>query len=130
MDEVSGSNVRKNGVSSDLLITLLIIIVIIAVLVAVLVKIFLIQLFVKVISQAFVLTGFASEPIDGSRDELLFDFFTKLIIKFQTLFNIGTLFIVLIEICRRFGGVEEVEKAVGWDGPLDDAGLLCVCDSH
>ena len=67
------------------------------------------------------LQGLASEPINGARDKLLLDVLAKLVVKLETLLDVGRSILVLVWSSR---GAEEVEEGLSGDRLLDDTGLL------
>jgi hypothetical protein len=70
--------------------------------------------------------GISSEPIDGTRNQLLLDILTKLVIKLKTFLDVRSGILIILRGC--LGGREEVEERLRRDSLLDDAGLLSVCD--
>lgn len=100
------------------------------VLVAVLAQVVLIVILVKVILIKVILIqllkceSLSSKPVDSTRNQLLLDVLTELVIKLQTLLDVGSCVIVVLGRCLR--GREEVEEGLGWDSLLHNASLLCV----
>ena len=65
----------------------------------------------------------AGEPVDRTGNELLLDILTELVVKLETLLDVGGSIVVVL---RGVGWVEEVEERLCGDGLLDNAGLLSV----
>jgi hydrogenase-4 membrane subunit HyfE len=91
-----------------------------------------ILLVIKVLSLQVVLVNFlkrqglASEPVYCTRDKLLLDVLTKLIVELEALLNVRAgIFIVLI-LGGRLRWREEAEERLGWYCLLDNTGLLSV----
>lgn len=96
----------------------------IIVLVLVVVLIFIILEFVPfhIITQFFVLKSLAGKPVNCTRDELLLDIFSQLVVKFKSLFDIRRDSLVVVRRGLRRG--EEIEKGFCRHGYLDDPSLL------
>jgi len=85
--------------------------------------ILIVELSIFGILKFFKCQSFASEPVNGAGDELLFDVLTQLIVKLEPLFNIRG---DIVFVSRCDWRSEEVEEGFRGDGLLDDSGLLGV----
>ena len=107
------------------LLRLLLIVTVLAevvILIVILVELILIQVVLVYLLKGQSLAG---EPVDRTRDELLLDVLTKLVIQFQALLNVGRgVILVILGWC--LGRREEVEEGFGRDRLLDDTSLLGV----
>jgi len=104
-------------------VTLLVLISVLVIFIFVLIVFFLEFCFVELI-ELLKLQRFASEPIDGTRDQLLLDVFAELVVEFETLFDIGRC--VLVAFGRWFGRGEKVEEGLARNSLADNASLLGV----
>lgn len=81
--------------------------------------------------ELFKAKSLAGEPVDSTRNELLLDVLTKLVVKLKALLNLranlGLLVIFLIIITGGLRWREEVEERLCGNCLLDNAGLLRVC---
>ena len=107
------------------LVIILVFVILITLILIVLVVLVLELILVEVIKTVLELQRLAGEPIDGAWDELLFDVFSKLVVKLELGFDllVDLLFVILWWRSR----VEEVKERWRWNSLLDDAGLLRVC---
>ena len=86
---------------------------------------------VKVLTLDFVLQllelkGLASIPVNSTGDKLLLDIFTKMIIKFESLFELFVVILFIVITVNRLGGVKEIEETLGRNGALNNTSLLGV----
>ena len=70
------------------------------------------------------LQRFASEPINGTRDQLFLDVLAELVVEFETLLDIRGR--ILVVFCRWLGWREKVEEGLARDSFADNASLLGV----
>lgn len=79
----------------------------------------------QIVIQLLKLQGLTSEPVNCTRDELLLDIFSQLVVELETLFDIRRGIIVIL-IRGGLGWREEVEERLGWYSLSDNPGLLGV----
>jgi hypothetical protein len=108
-----------------LIIVLILVVFITLVIIVIEIVLILEVVLVEVIEALLKLQCLTREPIDGTRDELLLDVLTELVVELELLLDLLVYLIILVR--RRRCWVEEVEEGRGRDGLLDDAGLLGVC---
>jgi hypothetical protein len=73
------------------------------------------------------LKSLTSKPIDSTGDQLLLNVLPQLVVELQAFLDVsGSIIIILI--CWRLRRGEEVEEGLGWNGLLDNSGLLGVCE--
>ena len=129
------SSCTQEGAATYLFIRLVLVRALLTILVVFVVLISEVAL-LAILIEALVLESFAREPVDGAGNELFLDVFAKLIVEFQTLFNVrGSVlrlgvFIVFFIFFGRLGWVEEIEEGLGRDGLLDDTGLFGVWEKN
>lgn len=106
-----------------ILVRLLILVAILVVLIVVLIEVLVVVLKVILIN---LLEGqsLASEPVNGTRDQLLLDVLTKLVVELEALLDVASGIVVILR--GGLGGREEVEERLGGDSLLDNASLLGV----
>lgn len=114
---------NKSKQSYIVLVGLLVLVTVLAEIIVVLVKVLLVLVEV-VLLHLLKSKGLARKPVDGTRDELLLDVLTKLVVKLEALFDVTGSIVVVLR--RRLGRGEEVEEGLGGDGLLDNASLLGV----
>jgi hypothetical protein len=102
-----------------LLLIIILVIVLIIVLVVLIIKVLEVILIVLLESE-----GLAGEPIDGAGNELLLDVLPELVVELETLLDVGSSIVVILN--RGLGRGEEVEERLCRNGLLDNAGLLGV----
>lgn len=108
-----------------LLVRLLVIVLVTAEIFLILIVLVLKLVLIKVIKALLELQGLASEPVNGTGNQLLLDVLAQLVVKLELGLNV---LINLIVLVRWWGSrVEEVKERRSRDGLLDDAGLLGVC---
>ena len=108
------------------LILVLILVILIVVLVVIILVIFVLEvILVEVVHALLELQSLASDPVNGTWDELFLDVLTELVVELKLGLNVVVNLLVVILRWRR--RVEKVEEGWGWDRLLDNAGLLGVC---
>ena len=121
---VIGRLTGPGWVTHVILVRILILVVVLAQ--VILVLIVLVEILVQLILVNLLIGEcLAREPVNGTGDELLLDVLAQLVVQLQAVLDVGRGIIILL--CRGLRGREEVEKGVGRDSLLDDAGLLGVC---
>ena len=78
-----------------------------------------------VLVQFLELKSLSSEPVNRTRNELLLDVFSQLIVEFKTFLDIRCSVIVVF-VCWCLWWREEVEEGFCWNSLLNNTGLLCV----
>jgi hypothetical protein len=107
---------------------LILVIMVFAKVVILLIIVILEIVFFQIIIHLLELESLSSEPVYGTRDKLLLNVFSKLVVQLETFLNVRCS-IVIVLICGCLWRREEVEKRLRRDGLLDNAGLLCVYGS-
>lgn len=123
---VSGPVNEKKALSRTyvVLIRLLILVTVLVILIVVLVE--LLVVLVEVIL-VHLLEGqsLASKPVNGTRDQLLLDVLTQLVVQLEALLDVASSVVVILGGC--LGGRKEVEEGLGGNCLLDNTSLLGVC---
>jgi len=112
------------GLCSIILILGIFLIIIISIFAQIIIVVIVEILAFNLVLQFFELKSFTGVPVNGARDKLLFDVFTKVIVELQSLLKFSVGIVVVIVTRERFGGVEEIEETFGRDSPLNNTGLL------
>lgn len=108
-----------------IVIRLLVVIAVVAHVILVLIVLIIELALLEVIIHLLKLKSLSSEPVDGTWNELLLDVLAELVVELQALLDVGGGIVIILLSWDRWWG-EEVEERLGWDGLLDDAGLLGV----
>mgnify|MGYP006877406823 CR=1 FL=1 len=111
------------AVTAYLIIRLLLLIAVVAELILILI-ILVLKLALVEVFNVLVLESLAGEPVNSTGNELLLDVLTKLVVEFETLFNIGG---GVVLVLWGLGGVKEVEERLCRYCLLNDSCLLGVC---
>lgn len=91
------------------------------------------QIIIVVIAEVFTfnfiiqfleLEGLTRIPVDGTRDKLLLDVFSEMIIELQSFLELVIFFILLVITVDRLGGIEEVKETLSRDCPFYDTSLF------
>lgn len=111
-----------------LIVRLFFLLVIITILAEVIIFLIIITFLILEIIELLESESLASEPVDGTRNKLLLDIFTKLVVKLQALLDVRSTIVVLLLFLglRGLGWREEVEERFCGDSLLDNASLFRV----
>lgn len=96
-----------NDLAYIVLVGLLVLVTILAEIIVILVKVLLILIKVVLI-HLLKSKGLSRKPVDGTRNELLLDVLTQLVVEFETLFDVTGSIVIILR--RRLGRREEVEE--------------------
>lgn len=110
------------SIESYLLLLRLILIIVVLIADIIILIIILVKLGKVILIQLLKGEGLASEPVDGTRDQLLLNVLSQLVVELEALLNVGSGIVVILG--RGLGGREEVEEGFGRDRLLDNASLL------
>ena len=83
---------------------------------------------VEIVIDFLEMKSVAGEPVNGTGNELFFNVFAELIVQLEAFLDVGCDGFIVLTL-RRLWWVEEVKEGVGWDGLLENAGLLGSCES-
>jgi len=103
-----------------------VVIVIVSILTQIIVLVFVKVLTLNFILQLLELKGLASIPVNSTGDKLLLDVFAKMVIKFESLFELLVVVLFIIVTVNRLGRVKEIEETLGRNGALNNTSLLGV----
>lgn len=95
------------GLAYIVLVGLLVLVTILAEIIVILVKVLLILIKIVLI-HLLKSKGLSRKPVDGTRNELLLDVLTQLVVELEALFNVTGSIVVILR--RRLGRGEEVEE--------------------
>lgn len=107
-----------------ILVRLLLILIILVIILIIVLVIILIKVLEVILVELLESEGLAGEPIDGAGNELLLDILAELVVELETLLDVGSSIIIVLN--RGLGRGEEVEEGLCGNGLLDDTGLLGV----
>lgn len=111
-----------------LIVRLFFLLVIITILAEVIIFLIIVTFLILEIIELLESESLASEPVDSTRNKLLLDIFTKLVVKLQALLDVRSTIVVLLLFLRLrgLGWREEVEERFCGDSLLDNASLFRV----
>ena len=112
-------------IKAYLVLVLFILILIPLILVLVLIILILELILIQVVKALLELQRLTGEPVDGTRDELLLDVLTQLVVQLKLSLDVVVDLLVVV-IAWWLGWVEEVEEGWSGNGLLDYARLLGV----
>lgn len=115
---------REDRDRTHIVVLGIILLIIVLVIVIILIIVVVIELIEVILIKLLEGKSFTSEPVDCTRDKLLFDVLAELVVKLEALLNVGSGVIILLS--GGLGRREEVEERLGGDSLLDDTGLLGV----
>ena len=107
-----------------ILVRLLLIFIILVIILIIVLVVLIIKVLEVILIELLESEGLAGEPVDGAGNELLLDVFPELVVELETLLDVGSSIVVVLN--RGLGWGEEVEERLCGDGLLDDTGLLGV----